>query len=190
MAIELRLSEAAFSESALEALSRANPGYRFERSAEGTVIVSPTGSATGAAEGELFAQVHAYAKRTGFGRAYPASAGFTLPDSSIVAPDATYVTTERLAALSAKERERTYYAVRLDVVFELLSSSDRRADAHAKMPRYLANGVRLGVLIEDATTTLYRAGTAPYEERSASVALGDEIPGFALDVAAIRAASA
>ena len=189
MAIELRLSETAFSESALVALSRANPGYRFERSAEGTVLVSPSGSATGAAEGELFAQVYAYAKHTGFGRAYPSSAGFTLPDSSIVAPDTTYVTVERLAALGPEARERAFYKVQLDVVFELISPSDRRSEAEAKMRRYLVNGVRLGVLIDEATTTLYRAGTPPRDDRSESVAIGDEMPGFALDVAAIRAAS-
>lgn len=189
MAIELHLPERTLSEQMLGALSRANPAYRFERSVEGKLVVAPSGLFASAGEGELFAQVLAYAKRTALGRAFPATGGFTLPDTSIVAPDATFVSNERLAALTFDDRQFAYVELAPDVVFELLSPSDRRSELEAKMRRYLSNGVRVAVLItDDGAVTLFRSGETPSEHRDGSVTVGAEMPGFTLDTGAIAAA--
>lgn len=56
MVIALRLTEPNPTEEMILALSRANPGYRFEPSAEGKLVVSPTGLFSSGGESELFAR--------------------------------------------------------------------------------------------------------------------------------------
>jgi hypothetical protein len=42
-----------------------NPGYRFEREEDGSLVVSPTSTKGGAKSGEAFVQLYLYAKRVG-----------------------------------------------------------------------------------------------------------------------------
>ncbi len=190
MGIELRLGESAITDETLLAISRANPGYRFERSAMGCLIVAPSGFFASGGEGELFYQVATYAKATGLGRAFPSTAGFTLPDTSIFAPDTTYVTHERLASLSPEALSAAFVALVPDVVFELLSPSDAAIDAVRKIERYIANGVRVAVLIGPQTVQVWRPNSPPSTSSESDVTIGDEMPDFILDARAIRIAGA
>jgi Uma2 family endonuclease len=56
-------SSASFSDYDLQLLASANPGWQFERSDDGALLVSPTATPGGAKSGEAFAQLYAYAKR-------------------------------------------------------------------------------------------------------------------------------
>ncbi len=188
MAIELRLPEPALTEEMLLALSRDNPGYRFERSADGKLIVSPpTGFFSSAGEGELFYQVKHWADSAGAGEAYPATAGVTLPDTSIKSPDAIYVTNERLAALTPDDYLPAFTPIVPDVVFELVSPSDDLADVRQKIDAFIANGVRVAVMLDPSsqTVTISRPNAEHETYVTELVEIGPEMPGFVLGAATI-----
>lgn len=56
------------------------------------VLMSPTGDFPGSAAGEIYVSLHAYARRTGRGRAYTDNVGFCvhLPHRQSFCPDAAY----------------------------------------------------------------------------------------------------
>ena len=84
----------------LRELSERNPGYQFERTADGRLLVTPTGLASGRRSGEVFYQLEHWNRRTRLGVAFDSSAGFRLPDGSLLSPDASWVRRERWEALS------------------------------------------------------------------------------------------
>ena len=85
-----------------ELLCAENRDAVLELAADGRVIaMTPTGSETGARNGELFFQLKLYAKRTAQWKAFDSSTGFQLPDGSVVSPDASLVRLDRWEALSA-----------------------------------------------------------------------------------------
>ncbi len=179
-------------EADLLALTRDNPGYHFERRADGKLAVSPSGFFNGLAEGELYGQMFTWNRAVGGGVVLPSSAGFTLPDDAILSPDCTYVSTERLATADADGVERAYIKVVPNAVFELVSPGDARADVQAKTRAYLANGVGLVVTIDPKANvvTLDRPGRerATYHAPT-TIALDPEVPGCVLDIRAIVAAA-
>ena len=107
-----------------ELLCAENRDAVLELAADGRVIaMTPTGSETGARNGELFFQLKLYAKRTAQWKAFDSSTGFQLPDGSVVSPDASLVRLDRWEALSPEER-RCFAPVCPDLVVELASPSD------------------------------------------------------------------
>jgi Uma2 family endonuclease len=69
-------------------------------------------------------------------------------------------------------------------VVELRSPSDRPADLESKMEVYIAQGVRLGWLLDpvDNRATIYRPGEAPCRVEKPVVLQSDPIlPGFRFD---------
>jgi Uma2 family endonuclease len=146
VAISLKLAAPPGDDEILD-LSRRNPGFQFERSAAGELIVTPTGSEGGRRDLELGAQLHAWAKVDGTGVAFGSAAGFRLPDGSLLSPDASWVRRERWQALSADQREG-FAPLCPDAAFEIASESDSLPVLRKKMQAYLANGARLAVLID------------------------------------------
>ena len=146
MAISLRLAAPPGDDEILD-LSRRNPGFQFERSAAGELIVTPTGSEGGRRDLELGAQLHAWAKADGSGIAFGSAAGFRLPDGSLLSPDASWMRRERWEALS-REQRAGFAPLCPDAVFEIASESDSLPLLRNKMRAYLANGARLAVLID------------------------------------------
>ena len=170
------------------ALARQNPDLRLERSAEGDVIVmAPAGGETGHRNAGITAQLWAWAVRDGSGAAFDSSTGFTLPNGAIRSPDAAWVRGARLRALSAEERAR-FLPLCPDFVIELRSPSDSLRAVEAKLAEYIANGARLGWLLDVANRRahIYRPG-APVEHLDAPAVLAadPELPGFTLDLAPI-----
>ena len=123
----------------------------LELSADGRVItMTPTGSETGARNGELFFQLKLFARATAAWKAFDSSTGFLLPDGSVLSPDASLVRLERWQALTPEQR-RAFAPLCPDLVSELASPSDdgpRGVTAlRRKMAAYRANGARLGWLL-------------------------------------------
>lgn len=184
--IRLRLRPAIeLSDEDFFALCQANRDLRFERNADGDVLImSPTGMATGRRGARITAQLVHWADRDGGGQAFDSSTGFTLPDGSVRSPDAAWVLEERYAALTDHQRER-FAPLCPDFVIELRSPSDRLDALQAKMRAYLANGARLGWLLvpEARRVHVYRPGLPPTILEDASEVSGDpELPGFTLDL--------
>lgn len=169
-------------------LCRANPELRLERSAHGELILmSPTGSETGARNTHLTGQLWWWNEQTGLGKVFDSSTGFHLPNGADRSPDAAWVSRERWAALSPAQR-RGFAPLCPDFVVELRSPSDDLASLQAKMLEYLANGARLGWLIDTTArrVAVYRLGQEPEICEAPECLSGEEVlPGFVLRLGSI-----
>jgi Uma2 family endonuclease len=138
-----------------EALCAANDAVRFERTREGEIVMhSPTGGFTSRGNAEIVAKLYSWWEIHERGSVFDSSAGFHLPDSSVLSPDAAYVLPEKLAGLS-KDDLTGFPRLCPDFVVELLSISDNLANAAEKMERWIENGASLGWLIDPYQRKVY-----------------------------------
>ena len=111
----------------------ANPEVFFERTAEGEiVIVPPVGLESNDREVDIASELRQWAKRDRRGRAYGISAEFILPTGAAYAPDAAWVSNERLSRLT-KEQKRKFPPLCPEFVVEVMPPSDRLKNAQKKM---------------------------------------------------------
>lgn len=164
---------------------RINDEWRIERTMEGVLeIMPPTGGGTGNRNFKLATRLGVWTERDGTGVAFDSSTGFVLPNGATRSPDASWVRRERLADLSAEQKER-FLPLCPDFVVELRSLSDRLENLQDKMREYLENGARLGWLIdpEGRTIYVYEPGKEIRTLHNAEKVSGDPIlPGFVLDL--------
>lgn len=188
MAISLKMTAPPTDEELLE-LSRRNLGFRFERSAAGELIVTPTGGRGGHREFLLVEQFGRWVAADGRGLGFGPSTGFRLPDGSLLSPDASWVRRERWDALD-REAQEGPVPLCPDAVFEIASRTDQAQNLRTKMRSYLANGARLAVLIDpyNRTVEIYESGQAVQVfEQPCSVTFTGELAGFSLDLQPIFA---
>ena len=166
----------------------------LELAADGRVIaMTPTGSETGAHNSELLFQLKLYTNRVGGWKVFDSSAGFRLPDGSVVSPDASLVVLDRWQALSTAER-RSFAPLCPDLVVELASPSDegpRGVSAlRQKMASYQANGARLGWLLlphQQAVEVWPASGASQRLEQIDVLEATPDFPGLQLQLAEIWA---
>jgi Uma2 family endonuclease len=165
-----------------------NEMVRVERDANGELILmSPTGMGTSQMNAELNLQLGLYARETGAGAVFDSNGGFTLPDGSMLNPDAALIRWPRYNALPEAEKLR-FAHICPDFVVELRSPSDRLAVLQAKMGLWIANGAELAWLIDPLrkVVELYRPGRAPETLEGGSSVEGEgPIAGFVLDLGRI-----
>ena len=186
--IVLRLHPAVeLTDDLLSALSSQNDALRLERNALGELeILPPTHGTTGNKNFGINVELGNWARADGTGLGFDSSTGFDLPNGSNRSPDLSWVLKSRLAELN-EEQKYGFLPLCPDFVIELRSSSDTLPGIQRKMEEYIANGVRLGWLIDPLDPThrvyIYRPG-AEVESLSAPESLtGDpELPGFTLDL--------
>ena len=143
------------------ALSHAIPEYAFERRADGALVVAPNHTDGGRKSGEAYFQVRRWMEATNAGGiAFDSSAGFRLPDKSLVAADAAWLSDATIAALTQAERSG-YWRVSPEVAVEVSSPSDRWEDVCAKIDAYVANGSRFAIAFDGFTGARYERGDAP-----------------------------
>jgi len=177
-------------ESVLLELSRMNAGT-FELTSDGTILMSPpTGSAASLGESALHKQVCAWsATAAPDALVLPPTGGITLPDGSIWAPDTTWIKRATFDRMSREDRERAFWRLVPDAVFEVFSPSDdpESEAARYKLAAYRANEIPLIVLIDprSGVTRCFRRGADAMEIRERAIDLGPEMPGFVLDVGTI-----
>jgi Uma2 family endonuclease len=171
------------SDDELMAFSTANKPCKVERLASGEILVmTPSGYKNNRREAYVVHELFAWAEADGRGEAFSSNAGFNLPDGSTLSPDAGWVESSRVAALSEPERER-FLPFAPDFLIEILSPSDSLPELDAKMERWIANGVRLAWRIDPfgGTVAVYAAGAAPVVlTRPESVEGADPVAGFRL----------
>ena len=169
-------------------LCQANGDLQFEQTAEGDIIVmAPAGGESGDRESEVIWQLRTWAKREGSGRAFGCNTGFRLPNNATRAPDASWVLNSRLDKLKPSER-RKFFPLCPDFVIEIVSPSDRLPQVRAKMVEYLANGARLGWLIDPKAGKVYVY--RPNEKVQCKsgvrqISGAPELPGFVLKLSEI-----
>ncbi|WP_337175844.1 Uma2 family endonuclease [Paludisphaera sp.] len=171
-----------------EKLCAANRDMQLELEADGGLIVMAPASPDGSGrELQLAFQLEAWNRISKSGKVFGATAGFTLPDGSIRAPDASWMRQEAWDALDRRERRKFSRAVP-DFAAEIRSPSDSLDDLRAKMAGYIANGVRLAWLIDPETKAVevYRPGRDPERLTAPKTLSGEDVlPGFTLDLADI-----
>ena len=173
------------------AFCMANPDVRFERTAEGEiVIVPPAGWESDSRGAEVIVQLGVWAKRDGRGRVSGSTTEFILPTGAALSPDAAWVSNRRLSQFSREQRQK-FLPVCPEFVVEVMSPSDRLKAAQKKMEEWMRAGVELGWLIDgdERTVYVYRAGQAGAETRTGILQISGEGPvaGFELDLTDIWA---
>lgn len=167
---------------------RTNPDLRIERNANGEIIVMPPAfSDTGNRNGRIFGQLFVWSEADGTGEAFDSSAGFTLPNGAVRSPDASWILSERWNTL-LPEKQASFAEIVPDFVVELRSSSDTLVSLQEKLEEYIANGVRLGLLIDrkNRQVHVYRSNQEPeILDHPDSVSCEPEMLGFALKMAKI-----
>ena len=141
-----------------------NPELRLELTARKEIIVmSPTNSKTGMLNAEINRQLGNWAEKDGRGVVFDSNTGFTLPNGAARSPDASWILRKRWDALTPEQQE-VFAPICPDFVVELRFRSDRLATLQEKMEEYLANGAKLGWLIDplEKKVHIYRPG-APVE---------------------------
>jgi Uma2 family endonuclease len=166
-------------------LCQENPDLRLELTAQKELLIMPpTGFQTGRRNSRLVRHIDFWAEADGTGIACDSSTLFTLPNGAKRSPDVSWIRKERLVALSEEEQEK-FLPLCPDFVLELRSPTDRLSDLQEKMLEYIANGARLGWLIDpyEKCVHVYRPGQ-PVEILDNPESLnGDPVlPGFVLPV--------
>ena len=171
-----------------EQICHANRDLRLERTATGELIVMPpTGGDTGRRNLGLSAQLWNWNQQSSLGIAFDSSTGFTLPNGAIRSPDASWVKLDRWQALTPLQR-RKFIPLCPDFAIELVSPTDELRDTQAKMQEYLANGLRLGWLLNPKAkqVEIYRPGqSVEIRQNPASLSGESVLPGFVLDLTEI-----
>lgn len=138
-----------------EQLCRDNPDLRLELTSNGGLIVMPpAGSKTGKRNFNLSRQLAVWAEKDGTGVGFDSSTGFTLPDSAVLSPDASWVRRERWDALTEEEQE-AFAPLCPDFVIELRSRWNTLKAQQEKMQEYLDNGTHLAWLIDPRNRRIY-----------------------------------
>jgi len=170
------------------ALCALNPDLRLELTAEGEIVIMPpTGGETGNRCIAIAATVYLWSRADGTGHAFGSSTGFRLPTGAIRSPDASWVRRDRLEAVPREARAK-FLPLCPDFVIELRSPSDRLAYVQAKMDEYMANGARLGWLVDpvERTVHVYRPDSPPALLVAPERLSGEpELPGLSLELAEI-----
>ncbi|MDX2136137.1 MAG: Uma2 family endonuclease [Saprospiraceae bacterium] len=177
-------ADAPVSREAFERFCAENPLYRLELSADGKIIIMPPASFdSGFHELEIAAELRNFAKKHQIGIVLGPSAGYTLPDNSVRALDAAWISEARYAQLSAEDR-KTFAPVVPEFVIEVRSETDSLPALKRKMTEvWIANGVQVAWLVDppSRTTFVYRGA----EEESCSfdeVVSAEPALGFGLRV--------
>ena len=162
-----------------------NELLRVERDANGELIVmSPSGSEGGGAETDVTVELSLWARQDGRGKVFGSNAGFTLPDGSVRAANAHWVSWHRWNALTPSDQKR-FAPICPEFVIEVRSESDRLPELQAKMRMWLLNGADLGWLIDPSrkTVEVYRPGREAEVLQGGSAVEGDgPVAGFVLEL--------
>ncbi|MEH2453455.1 Uma2 family endonuclease [Nostoc sp.] len=166
-------------------LCRENPEVKFERNAEGKLLIMPpTGGETGNRNSEVNADFVIWNRQTKLGICFDSSTCFKLHNGANRSPDVAWIRKDRWNALTREEQEK-FPPIAPDFVLELMSPSDSLRETQAKMHEYIDNGVRLGWLINPKMhqVEISRLGQ-PVEILASPQELSGEdiLPGFILNL--------
>jgi len=170
---------------------RLNTTVHIERTAEQEILLmSPAGFESSSVSGEVYFQLSAWNKQSRLGKVGESSAGYILPDSSVLSPDASWFSLPQWEQVD-KEQRRKFLPLCPELVVEVKSPSDRLKTLQAKMLDWLRNGAQLAWLLvpETETAYLYRPGQPePEVMQGFDHELSGEavLPGFRLRLAELR----
>lgn len=188
--IILKGKEMQMSDDEFFSFCQANPSLNIERNAKREIIImSPTNSSTGSVNVKIAYQLEAWNEQHGSGITFDSSTGFTLPDQSVMSPDASWLSLEKWQKLTPEQKEK-FAPVCPEFIVELKSKSDRLDDLQEKMESWLQNGAQMAWLIvpEEETVYIYKAGQKVRQHQGFHTQLSADpvLPGFQLDLSKLR----
>ena len=166
-----------------------NPLLPIERTKERDIIVMAPADAFGDSRNiEVTGELYVWNRTlTVPGIVFGPSAGFTLPNGAVRSPDAAWIPVALWNAIPTNLRA-PFPHIAPDFVAEVMSPSDRLKKAQEKMDEYVANGVKLGWLIDRANRTVYvYRPNVPIETLNdpATVSGDPELPGLIVNMARV-----
>ena len=165
-----------------------NRDLRMELTAQKELIIMPpAGFKSSWRNNVLSTRLTIWAEHDGTGLVCDSSAGYRLPNTAIRGPDTSWVRRDRLEAFDDKQLEKFAHFCP-DFVAEVISPSDTLAELQEKMAEYIANGARLGWLIDpfEARVYIYRPGQVVECLEDPATVSGDPVlPGFVFNVTEI-----
>jgi len=171
-------------------LCRENPDVKFERNAQGEIIVmSPTGGETGYYNFEIATDFGIWNRQAKLGVCFDSSTCFKLPNGANRSPDVSWIEQARWDALTPEQKQK-FPPIAPDFVLELMSPTDSLKDTQGKMQEYMNNQVKLGWLINRKTrrVEIYRQGQEVEILECPTELSGEDIlPGFVLNLQAVWA---
>ncbi|MEO6329562.1 MAG: Uma2 family endonuclease [Ginsengibacter sp.] len=166
-----------------------NKNVKIERDENHQILImAPAGNLASSQNLEIAAQLFLWNKKIKKGIAFDSSAGFYLPDGSMLNPDAAWINKQAWDGIKTEEKKKFAY-IAPDFIIELMSPSDRLSQAKLKMDKWIKNGVKLGWLIDPNSeqTFIYRAdGTVDKISFDKKLSGENVLPGFELDLSIIR----
>lgn len=172
-----------FTDDELYELCAVNPELQVERDEHGKLIImAPTGGLSGNSNGQLLFSVEMWNRLKGRpGITFDSSTGFLLPDGSLRSPDLAWMEIGRWNTLSKADKER-FVPLCPDFVCEVKSPTDSLPVLMKKMNAYMANGARLGWLVdpEQRQGWMYLPGMEPEQVHGPGAELSgkDVLPGL------------
>ena len=152
-------------------LGSLNEDWYLEADAEGGLwIMPPPGPLSSRRELRISAQILRWSDDAARGDTFP-SATFRLPNGWRRAPDAAWISDERLAEIAPDDEG--VWAICPDFVVEVRSASDRLQPLQEKLEMWVSQGARLGWLVDprEQTVWVYRPDQEPERiERPLSLA--------------------
>src|SRR5262249_16206124 len=147
------------------------------------IIMSRTTPKTGQRNVTIIWRLRNWAEKDGTGQAFSADTMFTLPNGAKRCPDASWIPNSRWDRFTEEEKD-SFTKVCPDFVAELRTKSDRLKNLQQKMEECIANGSRLGWLLDPFKNraTIYCPGRQPETIEKPTILSGDPVlRGFTFD---------
>jgi Uma2 family endonuclease len=166
-----------------------NQDLRIERNNNLEIIImSPVSTLSGLHSSEIFGQLSAWSKKDGRGIVFDASAGFTLPDRSVLSPDASWLSLTIWNKLSEENKDK-FAPVCPEFVIEVRSKTDDLDVLRKKMKVWIKNGVELAWLIDprEKISFAYKGDEEiKFEGFNRKISGEGPVKGFELDLSQIQ----
>jgi len=116
--------------------------------------MSPVTTRSNYGSGAAFAQLYLWNTQQIKGLVFDSSTGFTLPDRSVLSPDACWVSKSGWNALSDEDKDR-FAPICPEFIIEVRSKSDSLEDLQNKMNVWIKNGAQSAWLIDPREKVSY-----------------------------------
>lgn len=152
------------------------------------LIMAPTGIGISSKNFDIFGLLFIWNTKTNFGKAFDSNAGFFLPDTSMLSPDAAWMSLDKWNSISQEQKLKFAYVIP-DFIIELMSPSDRLKSLKQKMTKWIENVVKLAWLIDpkNQETFIYSEdGTVDKVSFDNKLSGENILPGFELDLSILK----
>lgn len=160
-----------------ELLRLPDDGSRYELVEGELKRMSPAGYDRGDIAMNIGAHLKAYVRAHRLGKVFAAETGFLLSRSpdTVLAPDVSYVRTERLM----RPRGRGFYVAPPDLAVEVISPDDLYTDVDEKTQQYLKAGTPAVAIVNPRTGTVHvHRSTNDVRAMTDTLEVDDVVPGW------------